>query len=108
MMHSLSFTAVPLTIQNNVQIVEELEDRLGDRMEEILTHVRSSTAIAAASAPQTIRVDSLYGDDVVHIEEDSWQHNSGEDADGIIDEDMFDDTGEGAGVEGDLDVDDDD
>ncbi|KIK06229.1 hypothetical protein K443DRAFT_674514 [Laccaria amethystina LaAM-08-1] len=89
-------------------IVEELEDRLGDRMEEILTHVRSSTATSAASALQTTRIDSVYDDDVVHIEEDSWQHNSGEDADGIIDEDMFDDTGEGAGVEGDLDVDDDD
>ncbi|EDR13244.1 uncharacterized protein LACBIDRAFT_308881 [Laccaria bicolor S238N-H82] len=87
-------------------IVEELEDRLGDRMEEILTHVRSSTATAAASASQSIGMGSV--DDVVHIEEDSWQHNSGEDADGIIDEDMFDDTGEGAGVEGDLDVDDDD
>lgn len=75
-------------------------------MEEILTHVRSSTATAAASASQSIGMGSV--DDVVHIEEDSWQHNSGEDADGIIDEDMFDDTGEGAGVEGDLDVDDDD
>lgn len=98
---------MPLTIQNNVQIVEELEDRLGDRMEEILTHVQSSGATAAASAPQTIRMDSVHDDDVVLIEEDSWRHNS-EDADGIIDEDMFDDTGEGAGVEGDLDVDDDD
>jgi len=82
--------------------VEELEDRLGDRMEEILSHVRSSLTLSPAPIT-AIRVEQIEGfdphapTDYVDMDEDAY----------VQEEIMFDDTGEGVGVEGDLDMDDD-
>jgi hypothetical protein len=78
--------------------VEELEDRLPDQMEPILSRVRASLrdppALAAAvNSGEDIHVEPA-GD-----EEETWE--AGKVA--LVDEDMFDDTGEGVGVEGDLD-----
>jgi len=86
-------------------IVEELEDRLGDKMEDVLTVVRSSlkgptptdteTQGAGGGGGQAV----FYSEEQVYQEEMRWEN----DANDL----EFDDVGEGAGVEGDLDVDDD-
>lgn len=88
--------------------MEELEDRLGDRMDEVLSYVKSSltnttSPIAANGAPplqQTMNLttgDRLGPLTYTDMDEEGY----------VGDEIMFDDTGEGLGVEGDLDVDDD-
>jgi hypothetical protein len=89
------------------QIVEELEDRLGDRMDDILSVVRASLAnppppTGAAAATATSKSPTQ----IVVEEEQSWDDN---DIENMFDpsEVLFDDTGEGAGVEGDLDMEDD-
>ncbi|GJE97655.1 RNA polymerase Rpb4-domain-containing protein [Phanerochaete sordida] len=86
-------------------IVEELEDRFGDRIDDMLQTVRSSLTktvdaevktsaeASAEPAPQT-----YYANEDAYMD-DHWEHDANE----IV----FDDTGEGAGIEGDLDVDDD-
>ncbi|KAI0783421.1 HRDC-like protein [Abortiporus biennis] len=80
-------------------IVEELEDRLGGQLDDILTAVRESltnTPVAERSTEENA------------VEEIVYQAGEAEDYEGWDANDMvFDDTGEGAGVEGDLDVDDD-
>jgi DNA-directed RNA polymerase subunit F len=87
-------------------IVEELEDRLGeDRIEEILGHVKESLT---QSHSDTINSHSINGAPSVQqgsliVEQDHWDL----DADAPYEEDMYDDTGEGAGVEGDLDMEED-
>jgi len=87
-------------------IVEELEDRLGDRMQDILSDVKSSLTPSPApitsngihSTEQTTDFGSYKPmDSIVSLEEEPYVH----------DEIVFDDMGEGAGVEGDLDMDDD-
>ncbi|KNZ79840.1 DNA-directed RNA polymerase III subunit RPC9, partial [Termitomyces sp. J132] len=89
-------------------IVEELEDRLGDSMEEILTFVESSLA---APAPPTIAATELsslaqhYDESSNLLLEDSL--NYPEPHEMYQEEIIFDDTGEGAGVEGDLDMEED-
>ncbi len=88
------------------QIVEEFEDRLGRQMDEILSTVRSSlteSKPATANQSQDMQVDpeqETPGAELYVEDAEGWEY----DANVIV----FDDTGEGAGVEGDLDVDDDD
>ena len=88
------------------QIVEELEDRFGeDRIEEILGHVKESLT---QSHSDTINSHGINGALSVQtasliVEQDHWDI----DADAPYEEDMYDDTGEGAGVEGDLDMEED-
>ncbi|GBE85097.1 HRDC-like protein [Sparassis latifolia] len=90
-------------------IVEELEDRFEDKMEEMLGKVRSSLTEPAVAAMN----DHAHGGprtngDTMHRAADAQVY--GKD-DGTWDYDenemLFDDTGEGHGVEGDLDVEDD-
>lgn len=86
-------------------IVEELEDRLGDKMEDILSNVRSSlSAPAALPAVANAHADAegrigQYDIEVYNEDTEGMEYDTG---------DVFDDFGEGAGVEGDLDKDDDD
>ena len=86
-------------------IVEELEDRLGERMEEVLQIVRQSlserrenttgnTTASQVQLPTKIRAEEEVYDEDMYGEEDA-------------DAEEFDDSGEGAGVEGDLEMDDD-
>ncbi|KAG6332431.1 hypothetical protein ID866_6659 [Astraeus odoratus] len=78
-------------------IVEELEDRLGDRMDQVLSVVSKSLhgpadAVQSAPADAAARVE-------VFQEEERWEHDANEVE--------FDDFGEGVGVTGDLDMEDD-
>lgn len=88
-----------------LQIVEELEDRFGDKIDDILSTVRSSLTNAPSTpeAPLTNGGDhppeQFVYDEAVYGEPEGWEH----DANDVV----FDDTGEGAGIEGDLDMDDD-
>jgi len=90
-------------------IVEELEDRLGDRMDDILTVVKASLnappPTAALPAPGSELVYPLEGPQVYTEEEQvqSWDMEQMFDPSEVL----FDDTGEGAGVEGDLDMEED-
>ena len=81
--------------------MEELEDRLGDRMDDILSSVKSSltTAITVNGAHSQQIMGSISNDPLSYtkVEEEAY----------VQEEIVFDDTGEGAGVEGDLDMDDD-
>ncbi|TCD65826.1 hypothetical protein EIP91_002176 [Steccherinum ochraceum] len=79
-------------------IVEELEDRLGDKMDDILSSVRASLAELAAPVDATNAHDDQVQLEVYNEDTEGWEYEQG---------DEFDDTGEGAGVEGDLDKDDD-
>ncbi|KAG6861008.1 hypothetical protein C0995_005028 [Termitomyces sp. Mi166 len=89
-------------------VVEELEDRLGDHMEEILTHVESS--LGAPAPPTTAELSSLaqYPDKLsghhTSFLEDPLNYTE---PDEVYQEIVFDDTGEGVGVEGDLDMEED-
>ena len=82
--------------------MEELEDRFGDRIDEILDVVRSSLReppppplVADADPDAQTSQEEIYVDEAVTWEE--YEAN----------QDEFDDTGEGAGIEGDLEADDD-
>ncbi|EMD39643.1 hypothetical protein CERSUDRAFT_103640 [Gelatoporia subvermispora B] len=91
-------------------IVEELEDRLGDHMDSMLSLVKASLSEPAAPTVNGAPDDAGAGNarlqypsgnaQVVYEEETTWQ-------DYQVNEEVFDDTGEGAGIEGDLDMDDD-
>ncbi|OCH90417.1 hypothetical protein OBBRIDRAFT_793281 [Obba rivulosa] len=86
-------------------IVEELEDRFGERMDDILSLVKSSLSEPTIPAANGTAVDDIqlqYPSEEAHVyqEEATWE-------DYQVNEVVFDDTGEGAGVEGDLDADDD-
>lgn len=83
--------------------MEELEDRFGERMETILEDIQSVAASTGQSNTDTWAIDPA-------LMETSFANTAdgfGEDEDAVFDEEMFDDGGEGAGVEGDLDLDDD-
>ncbi|KAH7919067.1 hypothetical protein BV22DRAFT_1115309 [Leucogyrophana mollusca] len=85
-------------------IVEELEDRLGDQMNDLLAVVSKSldaesSTVDGEDDPVENNLHFDAGGVEVYGEQDDW----GADANDI----EFDDTGEGMGVEGDLDVDDD-
>ncbi|KAI0671150.1 HRDC-like protein [Trametes maxima] len=89
-------------------IVEELEDRFGEKMDDILTGVQSSLSAAVLNgitsgegSAQEIQVETTYTEYTEEYTQDAehWEYDANE----VV----FDDTGEGAGIEGDLDVDDD-
>ena len=91
--------------------MEELEDRLGHQMEDILSVVRASLEPSSSHLnPPEISTTSVpaQGDQQVFVqEEQSWDNV--DDVEQVFDpsEVLFDDTGEGVGVEGDLDMEDD-
>jgi hypothetical protein len=95
----------------NIQIVEELEDRFGQQIEEILDYIKESLSIPTEGTARTgvVKINGqsapriLLESPVVVIEAEQWD----EDADAIYDEEYFDDNGVGAGVEGDLEMDED-
>jgi len=88
-------------------IVEELEDRFGDRIDEILEHIQKSLAQSNPDAviPKSNGINGVPSaqQGPIIVEEDQWDN----DADAPYEEDMYDDAGEGAGVEGDLDIEED-
>lgn len=87
-------------------IVEELEDRLGDRMDQILSVVSKSlqgshsgtNGPPPAHTREIVLSESIMAEhvEVYAEEEERWEHDDIE----------FDDFGEGVGVEGDLDMED--
>jgi len=87
-------------------IVEELEDRLGGEMEDILSKVRSSLSEPVSSSSTQVNVFGGHGHapDAGQVTQ-TYEQDAAWDYD--ANEMIFDDTGEGAGVEGDLDVEDD-
>ena len=90
--------------------MEELEDRLGERMEGLLERIQSTQGDVSSGSAGATGMNGIVGEDPQVIGSVSWDNPTDvfeEDADAIYDEEMFDDTGEGMGVEGDLDVDDD-
>lgn len=82
--------------------MEELEDRLGDQMQDLLDDVARSLTAPTSAAGQDIVMDGEYHYAQQQQENNVWESNEAEYNDLVLD-----DTGEGAGVEGDLDVDDD-
>lgn len=85
------------------QIVEELEDRLGNQLDDVLDNVRSSLTEPAPAPTIAPALRNLSGHATrkdAHAGDVAWE-------DYQANEVVFDDTGEGQGVEGDLDVDDD-
>ncbi|OBZ71245.1 DNA-directed RNA polymerase III subunit RPC9 [Grifola frondosa] len=94
----------PDHMRAGVQIVEELEDRFGNQMDNILSAVRSSLSEpvpVASSDNEPMQAEIVYAETTeIYVEESSnWEQDTNE----VV----FDDTGEGAGVEGDLDMEDD-
>jgi len=83
-------------------IVEELEDRFGDRIDEILGHVQES--LTQSNPGPTIKSNGVLPvqQGSTFVENNHWDIDT--DADAPYEEDMYDDNGEGAGVEGDLDM----
>ncbi|KXN82815.1 hypothetical protein AN958_02089 [Leucoagaricus sp. SymC.cos] len=90
-------------------IVEELEDRLGDAMDSILSTIQSSLS---SPAPTPTHAPAINGSNTANVQQKQplflkeptsggWEDM---DADGIINDVDFVDHGEGAGIEGDLDV----
>lgn len=91
--------------------MEELEDRFGTQMDDILETVKSSLSVPAGSFTNGVQgsagagaeADVVYAEDMEmqeYVEEDgTWEYDANE----VV----FDDAGEGAGVEGDLDIEDD-
>ena len=95
-----------------MQIVEELEDRFGDKMHDMLSTVKASLRESApapamngtangAQHQQAMQVDSVVYSEYQEDYQDAnhWEYDANE----VV----FDDTGEGAGIEGDLDVEED-
>ena len=83
------------------QIVEELEDRLGDRMHDILGIVSRSLSDTPATTPPQSPSSPTYTETVdAHDVEQGWDHDAADVE--------FDHLGEDVGVEGDLDMEDDD
>ena len=94
-------------ILNLPQIVEELEDRFGDNIEDMLTIVRSSLSepVVSHNGANGMADEEPAPEQVYYSEENYMDDANGWDHD--ANEVVFDDTGEGAGIEGDLDVEDD-
>ncbi|KIK99838.1 hypothetical protein PAXRUDRAFT_8605 [Paxillus rubicundulus Ve08.2h10] len=86
-------------------VVEELEDRLGDHMQEILDMVsRSLLADGTTATVETVPSgDGHSHADVVEVYEEVEQEGWDHDADDVV----FEDSGVGAGVEDDLDMEED-
>lgn len=92
----------------SIKIVEEIEDRLGDRMNEVLDVVRNSlSGPSNADVPDPVHrqqaADWNEGDTLYDDDRPEWEDG----ADAGAEEELFDDMGEGAGIEGDLEMDDD-
>ena len=93
--------------------MEELEDRFGTQMDDILDTVKSSLSDSAVPSMNGVQsgaeAGAADGAEVVYTEDMDMQEYVEEDGTWEYDanEMVFDDTGEGAGVEGDLDVEDD-
>lgn len=81
------------------QVVEELEDRLGDRMDQVLSAVSTSLRVPAESHEGAGAAVAVAPQVQIYQEDQRWEHDAAED--------VYDDFGDGAGVEGDLDMDDD-
>ncbi|KAJ7668004.1 RNA polymerase Rpb4-domain-containing protein [Mycena rosella] len=91
---------VNLAPQNHIElyvIVEELEDRLAERMEEVLSQVQASLVLGPTLVPDPRRIVAPTNRGADAGEDWEVEDYGGEE---------FDDKGEGAGVEGDLDMDD--
>ncbi|KAL0577365.1 hypothetical protein V5O48_004617 [Marasmius crinis-equi] len=91
-------------------IVEELEDRLGENMNSVLETVQASLS----EKPSTAKDSSSLGANgaSARVRELSYPDadldaDGDEDMEGTHDDLVFDDSGEGAGIEGDLEMDDD-
>lgn len=82
--------------------MEELEDRLGDSMEDILAAVQSSLTQSVAVPAPSVDLTAFTGNS--NTDTSSWDAFY---EDGAADEPVFDDTGAGVGVEGDLDMEED-
>jgi len=88
-------------------IVEEIEDRLGDRMEEVLEVVRDSVGGSASVTPAPAAPTLSAAFEFGGVGEGYEEHRPGWEDDGMGEGPEFDDLGDGAGVEGDLEMDDD-
>jgi len=89
-----------------MQIVEELEDRFGEQIDEILDIVKGSLSEPPDPSTRTNGIQNppeIPPMQIVVEEGEQWD----EDADAIYDDEYFDDTGAGTGVEGDLEMDED-
>ncbi|KAJ6627973.1 RNA polymerase Rpb4-domain-containing protein [Mycena sp. CBHHK59/15] len=95
---------VNLAPQNHIElyvIVEELEDRLAERMEEVISYVQASLVLDPTLVPHVpVASGSQRRGDLGQGRDEEWDADE-------LEFDEFDDKGEGAGVEGDLDMDDD-
>jgi hypothetical protein len=98
---SLPFSPSSLVL-TRVQIVEELEDRFGEQMEEVLELVRASLSDAPADEEGRVQ-GGPHAHDAQGEPDERWAHED----DAAEQELVFDDDGAGAGVEGDLDMEDD-
>ena len=83
--------------------MEELEERLGDQMDTVLAVIRDSIPHNGAPAESTIRTTpppQVTRGEGLFLEDDdpNWDYHE---------EQVFDDGGEGTGIEGDLEADDD-
>ncbi|KAF9040380.1 hypothetical protein BDZ89DRAFT_1128988 [Hymenopellis radicata] len=90
----------PKSLVELYAIVEELEDRLGGSMEELVSEIKSTSSSA-------VPLTSTTYEDVTLIETRTHAPSVWDIGDEDANDMDFDDRGEGAGVEGDLDVDDD-
>lgn len=84
-----------------LQIVEELEDRLGEeKMSEVLSLVQSTMSDQPYSAMNDVQIVEGFG----QLQYPDPTPSEPDDDDGLlVEEQVFDDVGEGAGIEGDLD-----
>lgn len=89
-----------------MQIIEEIEDRFGDKMSDLLGAVQNSLTMNATSKSardgDNLNEPSTMIMDTAEVYREGWEDGDGEDA-----SEVFDDMGAGAGIEGDLEVDDD-
>ncbi|KAF7326011.1 RPOL4c domain-containing protein [Mycena kentingensis (nom. inval.)] len=95
---------VNLAPQENIElyvVVEELEDRLSeDRMAEVADHVRDSLVGGPVGSHARLSTSTQA---LVNADANDWENGATEDYAG----EEFDDQGEGVGVEGDLDMEED-
>ncbi|KAF8627462.1 hypothetical protein AX17_006275 [Amanita inopinata Kibby_2008] len=93
-------------------IVEELEDRIGDKMEEIISVVQSSlnpsniSNISEGLNGRLAQHGQVSGE-VAYQQQNDWDALYDDDVGAIRDEAEFDDMGEGAGTQGDLEMEED-
>jgi len=92
-------------------IVEELEDRIGDKMDEVLALVQSSLSSSAPVPSGEVEIRELIvSEEELHqpIDHSEWTtFDYDDDVDAIGEEEHLDDAGEGAGVDGDLEMEED-